>query len=63
MSYFPVYNICDFRAEPDGISTHTEPIQSAIDGANEKDGGVVYFSHGDYVTETISLRNNVTHLS
>lgn len=60
VSYFPVYNVRDFGAEPDGIFMNTAPIQRAIDWATGKGGGMVYFPPGNYLTGTISLRNNVT---
>ena len=60
LSYFPVYNVVDFGAKPDGLAMNTTPIQRAIDGATGKGGGMVYFPPGNYLTGTISLRNNVT---
>jgi Glycosyl hydrolases family 28 len=57
---FPVYNVVQFDARPDGIALNTEALQRAIDAASRAGGGVVYFPPGTYATGTVTLKTNVT---
>ena len=54
------YNICDFGAKGDGITTDTKAIQGAIDTCNANQGGIVLVPAGVFVTGTIELKSNVT---
>src|ERR1035441_1993794 len=39
---FPVYNVAQFDAKPDGVTLNTQAIQRTIDAASRAQGGVVY---------------------
>ena len=52
-------SITDFGARGDGVTLDTEAIQTAIDHAAEKGGGVVTVPAGTYVSGSIWLRNNI----
>lgn len=54
------YNITDYGAVGDGETINTFSIQSAIDKAAEKGGGIIFFPAGDFLTRTIVLKDNVT---
>ena len=53
-------SVRDFGARGDGVSLDTPAIQSAIDACTAQGGGVVYFPPGNYLTGTITLKDNVT---
>ena len=57
---FPVYNVVQFDAKPDGMALNTEALQRAIDAAARARGGVVYVPPGTYMTGTVILKPNVT---
>ncbi|MGP8271719.1 MAG: glycoside hydrolase family 28 protein [Terracidiphilus sp.] len=57
---FPVFDVHDFGATPDGSTVSTEPIRQAIVAASQNGGGVVYFPPGDYLSGTIELKDRVT---
>ena len=55
-----VVNVRDLGAVPDGKTLCTSAIQKAIDRCSESGGGTVYLPHGDWLSGTIFLKNNVT---
>lgn len=58
------YNIIDYGAVPDGITTNTLAIQNAINSASADSNGNVIIPKGRFVTGTIELKSGVTlHLS
>ncbi|HSY17817.1 MAG TPA: glycosyl hydrolase family 28 protein [Candidatus Acidoferrales bacterium] len=54
------FEIRDFGATGDGISSDTAAIQKAVDTASQQGGGIVHFAAGQFVTGTILLKDNVT---
>ena len=54
-----VANVRDFGAKGDGKTDDTDAIHKAIDTV-PKNGGVVYFPPGHYLSATIAGRSNVT---
>jgi polygalacturonase len=55
-----IFNVRQFGAGGDGKTKDTAPIQKAIDACNAARGGIVYFTPGDYLTNTIVLKSHVT---
>ena len=53
-------SVRDFGAIGDGITLDTAAIQSTIDACTAIGGGTVYLSPGNYLTGTITLKDNVT---
>jgi len=53
-------SVRDFGAAGDGVTLDTRAIQSAIDACTNLGGGTVYLPPGDYLTGTITLKDNVT---
>jgi hypothetical protein len=53
-------SIRDFGAKGDGVTLDTAAIQAAIDACFSMGGGVIFLAPGDYLTGTITLRDNVT---
>ena len=53
------YNVLDYGAKADAKTVNTKYIQKAIDDCS-KNGGVVLFPSGKYLTGTIYLKDNVT---
>ena len=53
-------SVCDFGATGDGVTLDTSAIQSAIDACTNIGGGTVYLPPGNYLTGTITLKDNVT---
>ncbi|MGB8648500.1 MAG: glycosyl hydrolase family 28 protein [Anaerolineae bacterium] len=53
-------SVRDCGAKGDGVTLDTAAIQSAIDSCTGQGGGAVYLPPGDYLTGTITLRDNVT---
>lgn len=49
-------------AKGDGTTNDFEAIQGCIDYASENGGGVVLFPYGKYLTNSITIKNNVTLL-
>jgi len=59
-----VYDIRSFGAKGDGRTLNTTAIQSALDTALGRGGGVVLIPGGEFLTGSIHLRSNVTlHLA
>lgn len=54
-----VYNILDFGAIADGLSSNTEAIKKAITTCNEAGGGKVIIPAGKFLTGPIHLKSNV----
>lgn len=55
-----VYIAKDRGIIADGTTLNTEAIQKAIDDLNNKGGGVLRFTEGEYLTGAIVLKSNVT---
>ncbi|KQS36788.1 glycoside hydrolase family 28 protein [Pedobacter sp. Leaf194] len=53
------YNVKDYGAVADGKTINTIAIQKAIDDCSSKGGGMVYIPSGEFLSGTISLKNNV----
>jgi hypothetical protein len=53
-------SVRDFGATGDGVTLDTGAIQSAIDACTNMGGGMVYLPPGNYLTGTITLKDNVT---
>ncbi len=56
---FPVFNVRDSEAVPDGKTLCTPAIQGMIDRAAAAGGGTVYFPPGTYQSGTLHLRSHV----
>ena len=54
------YNVVDFGAKPDGKTKNTAAINSAIEAASKRGGGMVYFPAGEFLSFTIHLKSNIT---
>lgn len=57
---FNVVSVRDFTAKGDGVTLDTRAIQRTIDACTDMGGGTVYFPPGNYLTGTITLKDNVT---
>ncbi|MBK8882034.1 MAG: right-handed parallel beta-helix repeat-containing protein [Bacteroidales bacterium] len=55
-----LYDVKDFGASGDSITTDTKSIQSAIDKCNSDGGGTVLLTQGKYRSGTLYLKSNVT---
>jgi hypothetical protein len=53
------YNIVDYGAVGDGVSLNTTAIQQAIDACSQNGGGRVVVPAGQFLTGTISLRDDI----
>ena len=53
-------SVRNFGATGDGVTLDTSAIQSAIDACTNMGGGTVYLPPGNYLTGTITLKDNVT---
>jgi hypothetical protein len=53
-------SVRDFGAKGDGITLDTGAIQAAIDACTKLGGGTVYLPPGNYLTGTITIKDNVT---
>lgn len=53
------FQVTDFGAKPDGVSTNTAAIQRAIDAAANAGGGTVLFQPGTYMSGAIFVKSNV----
>jgi hypothetical protein len=58
--YSQIISVHDLGALGDGITLDTGSIQAAIDACAKQFGGIVYFPPGNYLTGTLTLKNNVT---
>jgi polygalacturonase len=54
-----IYRVEDFGAVADGKTVNTKSINKAIEACSNAGGGVVLFTHGDYVTGTIDFKSGV----
>mgnify|MGYP002407072920 CR=1 FL=1 len=54
-----VFNIMDYGAVGDGVTDDTAAIQAAINAANTKLGGTVYFPSATYLTGPLSCKPSV----
>ncbi|MFO7958360.1 MAG: glycosyl hydrolase family 28 protein [Candidatus Brocadiia bacterium] len=58
------FNVMDFGAPADGTALATEAIQKAIEACHSSGGGTVLVPPGEYLTDTLQLRDHVhLHLS
>lgn len=53
-------SVRDYGAAGDGLTLDTRAIQAAIDSCTNMGGGTLYLSPGNYLTGTITLKDNVT---
>jgi hypothetical protein len=56
----PAVSVRDFGAAGDGKALDTFALQAAIDACAGAGGGTVYLPAGDYLTGTVTLKDNVT---
>lgn len=54
-----VYNIVDFGAVGDGVTTNTVAIKAAIEKCNSNGGGRVLVTGGNFLTGPIHMKSNV----
>jgi polygalacturonase len=54
-----IFSVADFGAKGNGKANDILAIQAAVDTCSKSGGGKVYFGPGNYLTGTISLKNNV----
>ena len=54
------FSVRDYGAAGDGTTLDTVAIQAAIDACTNEGGGIVFVPPGDYLTGTITLKDNVT---
>jgi hypothetical protein len=55
-----IFSIRDFGATGDGVTPDTSAIQAAIDACTKLGGGTVLLPPGNYLSGTITLKDNVT---
>ncbi|MCR4859732.1 MAG: right-handed parallel beta-helix repeat-containing protein [Bacteroidales bacterium] len=55
-----VYNVRDYGAAGDGVQIDSPAINSAIEAASAKGGGVIWFPAGTYSSYSIRLKDNIT---
>ena len=56
----PTFDVRDLGAVGDGTTDDTRPMQSAIDAAHERGGGIVHLPAGTWLSGTLLLRSGVT---
>ncbi len=54
-----VFNVTDYGAINDGKTLNTKAIQAAIDACAAKEGGIVTFDPGEYLTGSIFVKKGV----
>ncbi len=54
------FNVLNFGASPNGETKCTEAIAKAIEAAESKGGGTIYFPAGTYLTGPIHLQSHIT---
>lgn len=54
-----IFNVRDFGALADGVTSDTKAVQAAIDACAEAGGGKVIFPKGIYVMATVFLKSHV----
>lgn len=54
-----VVDILDFGAKADGVTINTSAIQNAIDVCHQKGGGTVIVPAGDFLTGSLTLKDNI----
>jgi hypothetical protein len=59
-SQFPIFNIQDFGAVPDGLTLNTQVINNAIAACAEAGGGTVYIPPGTFICGSIYLQSQIT---
>jgi polygalacturonase len=55
-----VYNILDYNAKPDGITSATDAFKNAIKDCSDNGGGIVFIPAGKFLTGPIHLKSNMT---
>jgi hypothetical protein len=53
-------SVRDFGATGDGVTLDTDAIQATIDACTNMGGGTVYVPPGNFLTGTITLKDNIT---
>ena len=54
-----IFNVLDFGATADGMTSDSAAVQRAIDACAEAGGGKVLFPRGTYVLSTVFLKSNL----
>ena len=54
-----IFNVKDFGAVSDGMTSDTASVQSAVDACAKSGGGIVLFPKGKYVLATVFLKSGV----
>lgn len=54
-----VWNVRDFGARGDGVAKDTQPVQAAVDAAEEAGGGTVEVPRGRYLVGSIFLKDRI----
>jgi len=57
--YSTTFNITEFGAIPDGISSCTQAFTTAINACSESGGGTIYVPAGMFLTGAIKLKSNM----
>jgi len=57
--YSTNFNVTEFGAIPDGITSCTQAFSAAINACSEAGGGAVYVPAGKYLTGSIRLKSNM----
>ena len=54
-----MFNVMDFGAVANGVSSDTSAVQAAVDACADEGGGVVFFPKAKYVLATVFLKSGV----